>query len=58
MVMPKCCLFNVQARSLRGHEVIHEHDLFNIWPVDKRILLPDKWNVKDTGELLKSFRAT
>ena len=42
LAMPRFCLFNVLARSLRGRKVINKENFFNIWPEDKRISLHGK----------------
>lgn len=46
------CLFNVLARSLRGHEILIEHDFFTLWPEDKRILLQEEWSVSEAESVL------
>lgn len=50
--MPVFCLFNVLARSLRGGKTFHERDFFDIWPEDKRIVLPDSLRLDPLPENL------
>ena len=47
LAMPRFCLFNVLARSLRGCKEMKKEIFFNIWPEDKRIPLHGKMIINE-----------